>query len=159
MRFRSGGLRGGDTSSVYEFLVDALNGIAGAHASAMGFGQGVDGEALRDIGVHPGGEFGCDLDVFGDDLFEAGLGAGQIGAGEDGADICCDVSAHLQAGYISLGVLWEVELVALPRQGGGEGVAGVMSAAGEFSDSGSADLLLSHAAFGRAGCHCVQAGF
>jgi len=133
--------------------------LAVGHASAVFFGQGVDVEALRDFGVHPGGEFGCDLDVFGDDLFEAGLGAGQIGAGEDGADIRSDVSAHLQAGDISLGVLLEVELVALPRQGGAEGVAGEVSAAGEFSDSGAPDLLLSHAFFERSGCHCVQVGF
>lgn len=84
--------------------------------------QGVDDEALREIVLHPGGESGSTLGVEEDALFEAGLSAGEIRAGEDGADVCSDTRAHVEARNVSLGVLLEMELAALPGYGGEDGL-------------------------------------
>jgi hypothetical protein len=60
--------------------------------------------------------------VGGGDLSETGFGAGAIRRVEDGADVGGDLTACVEAVGVSLGVLLEVELAALPR-GGVEGGA------------------------------------
>jgi hypothetical protein len=40
---------GGDAGSAFEFLIDAFDGVACAHAALVGGREGEDSEALRDI--------------------------------------------------------------------------------------------------------------
>jgi len=48
---------GGDAGSASEFLIDALDGVACAHAALVGSGEGEDREAFGDVCLHPGGKF------------------------------------------------------------------------------------------------------
>jgi hypothetical protein len=68
-----------------------------------------DSEALGDIFLHPGGKFGGGLGVGGNEMIEAGLSRGEIGAMEDGADVGSHAGAPIETGNVSLGVLLEVE--------------------------------------------------
>ena len=79
------GEEGGDAGAAFEFLIDALDGVAGAHAPVMGGGEGVNGEALREVLLHPGSEFGSGFGIIGDALLEPCLGGGEIRGVEDGA--------------------------------------------------------------------------
>ena len=115
---------GGDAGAAFDFLVDPLERIGGAQAALVGGGEGEDGEALRKGGFQPGGEFGGGGGVGGDDFLETALGAGAVRAGEDAADVGGDLGAQVQARDVGLGVLLEVELAALPGQGGKDGAAG-----------------------------------
>ena len=83
-----------------------------------------DSEALGDIFLHPGGKFGSSLGVGGDEMIEAGLSRGEIGAIEDGADVRSHTGAPIETGNISLGVLLEVELATLPGNRGEDGGTG-----------------------------------
>jgi len=89
---------GGDAGSAFEFLIDALDGVACAHATLVGSGEGEDGEALGDIFLHPGGKFRGRLGVGLHQGFEAGLGGGEIWAVEDGTDIVRHAGAHVETG-------------------------------------------------------------
>jgi hypothetical protein len=89
----------------------------------MGGGQGEHGEALRQVFLHPRGEFGRAFDVVGDDFSESLFGRGATGAFKDAADGARDFGALIQARNVSLGVLLEVELAALPRNGAKDGLA------------------------------------
>jgi hypothetical protein len=84
----------------------------------------VDGEALGDIFLHPGGKFRSGLGVGGDEMIEAGLSRGEIGAIEDRADVGSYAGAPIEVGNISLGVLLEVELATLPGNRGEDGGTG-----------------------------------
>ncbi len=79
--------------------------------------QGVDGEALGYVALHPLGELRGALRVVGDPLLEAGLRAGPVRAVEDRADIRSDDEAQVETRDVGLGVLLEVELAALPWDG------------------------------------------
>jgi len=46
---------GSDAGSASEFLIDAFDGVACAHAALVGGREGEDSKALRDIFLHPGG--------------------------------------------------------------------------------------------------------
>jgi len=85
--------------------------------------EGEDGEALWDGGFQPCGEFGSGGGVGVDDFLEAALRAGAVGAVEDAADVCGDLRAQFEAGDVGLSVLLEMELAALPGEGGKDGAA------------------------------------
>jgi len=59
-----------DASASFEFLVHALDGVAGAHPSVMGNRQSINGKALRDVCLHPNGEFGSAFGIKEHALFE-----------------------------------------------------------------------------------------
>ena len=89
----------------------------------MGGRHGEDGEALGKVFLHPDGEFGGGFGVGFGEGFETGLGCGEVGAVEEGADVLGDAGAHVEAWDEGLGVLLEVELAALPGDGGEDGGA------------------------------------
>jgi len=128
---------GGDAGSASEFLIDALDGVACAHAALVGSGEGEDREAFGDVCLHPGGKFRGRLGVGLHEGFEAGLGGDEIRAVVDGTDIGRHAGAHVETGDVSLGVLLEMELAALPRDGGEDGsTGGRESAMGVADDEG-----------------------
>ena len=126
---------GGDTGSAPEFLIDAFDGVACAHPALVGSGEGEDRKALGDVCLHPGGKFRSRLGVGLHQGFEAGLGGGEIRAVEDGTDIGRHAGTHVQTGDVSLGVLLEMELAALPGNGGEDGSTGGREAAMGVADN------------------------
>ena len=112
-----------DAGAAFEFLVDAFQSIGGAQAFLVGGGQGEHGEPLRQIFLQPRDEFGGALGVEGDDFLESLFGGGTTGAFKDAVDGAGDFGALLQAWDVSLGVLLEVELAALPGDGPEDGFA------------------------------------
>jgi hypothetical protein len=54
--------KGGDAGAAFEFLIDALDGVAGAHALVMGGGKGVNGEVLREGLLHRAASLGAELE-------------------------------------------------------------------------------------------------
>ena len=68
------GKEAGDAGAAFEFFIDAFERVAGAQAALVVAGEGESGEALREVFLHPGGQFGGGGGVGGDDFFEAGLG-------------------------------------------------------------------------------------
>ena len=76
---------------------------------------------MRQIFLQPGREFGSGFGVVGDELLEPLFCGEATGAIEDAADGAGDFGALLQARDVSLGVLLEVELAALPRDGPKDG--------------------------------------
>ena len=101
---------GGDAGSAFEFLIDAFDGVACAHAALVGGREGEDSKALRDISLHPGGELWGRFGVEIHESFEAGLGGGEILRIEDGADVGGHAGAHVEPRDVSLGVLLEMEV-------------------------------------------------
>ena len=118
------GKEAGDACAAFEFFVDAFERVAGAQAALVAPGEGEGGKALGEVFLHPGGEFGGGGGVGGNDFFEAGLGGELIRAIEDGADGVGDGGALVQTRHISLGVLLEMELAALPGDTREHGLAG-----------------------------------
>ena len=118
------GKEAGDAGAAFEFFIDAFERVAGAQAALVLAREGESGKALREVFLHPGGEFGGGGGVGGDDFFEAGLGGEPIRAIEDGADGVGDGGTLVQAGHIGLGVLLEVELAALPGDAREDRLAG-----------------------------------
>ena len=108
---------GGDAGSAFEFLIDALNGVARAHAALVGERQGKNSEALRDIFLHPSGEFWGRFGIGIYESFEACLSRGEIVGVEDGTDVGGHAGAHVQTRDVGLSVLLEMELAALPGDG------------------------------------------
>ena len=113
----------GNARAPFEFLVHPFDGVAGAHPPLVGRGQRIDGEALRDVELHPGGEFGGVFGMEDDALFEPRLRRCEVSRGEDGADAFSHLGTHLQTRDIGLGVLLEMELAALPGHRGKDGLA------------------------------------
>ena len=114
----------GDAGAAFEFFIDAFERVAGAQAALVLAREGESGKALREVFLHPGGEFWGGGGVGGDDFFEAGLGGEPIRAIEHGADGVGDGGALVQARHIGLGVLLEMELAALPGDAREHGLAG-----------------------------------
>ena len=114
----------GDASAAFEFLVDAFERIGGAHSFLVRGGEREHREALRQVFLHPGREFGGGFGVVGDDFLEPLFCGEATGAFEDAADGTGDFGALILARDVSLGVLLEVELAALPRDGPKDGLAG-----------------------------------
>ena len=73
--------------------------------------------------LHPSGEFWGGFGVGFGEGFETGLGGGEVGAVEEGADVLGDAGAHVEAWDEGLGVLLKVDLAALPGDGGENGGA------------------------------------
>jgi len=115
---------GGDAGAAFDFLVDPFERIGSAKAALVGGWEGEDGEALWKGGFQPGGEFWGAGGVGGDDFLETALSAWAVRTGEDAAEVGGDLGAQFQAGDVGLGVLLEVELAALPWQGGKDGATG-----------------------------------
>ena len=115
---------GGDAGSAFEFLIDAFDGIACAHAALVGGREGKDREALREVVLHPGGELWGRLGIGIHESFEAGMGGGEIRRVEDGADVGGDAGAHVETRDVSLGIELEMELATLPGDGGENGHTG-----------------------------------
>jgi hypothetical protein len=65
------GEEAGDAGAAFEFLVDAFQGVAGAQSGLVGDGQGEGGEALRQIGFQPDGEFGSAGSIEGYDFLKS----------------------------------------------------------------------------------------
>ena len=105
----------------------------------MGDGQGKDCETLGQVFFLSGGEFGRARGVVGDDFLEPPFGGGAAGAVADAADGTGDFSAQIQARDVGLGVVQEVELAALPGDGGEDGGAGGLESgvvvAGDVGDA------------------------
>ena len=80
------GEEAGDAGTAFEFLVDPFQSVAGPQPGLVGERQGEDGEALRQIGFQPSGEFGSDLGIEADDFLEALFGGRPIGAVKDATD-------------------------------------------------------------------------
>jgi len=114
----------GDAGAALEFLIDAFQGVGGAQSFLVGEGQGKDRQTLRQIFFHPSRKFGGAVGVVGDDFLEAGFGSEATGAIKHAADGTGDFLAQLDPGHIRLGVLLQVKLAALPRDGPKDGFAG-----------------------------------
>jgi len=93
-----------------------------------------DGEALREVVLHPRGEFGGGRGVSGDEVFESGLSGREIWAVEDGSDVGSDLGAQIKTRDVSLRILLKVELAALPGNGRKDGGAGGGEAAMGVAD-------------------------
>ena len=104
----------GDASAAFEFHIDPFEWIAGAQAALMGGGKGENREALGQVLFHPCGQLGSGFGLGGHHFFEPGLGAEAIRTVKDRADRLGHGSALIPARHISLGVLLEVKLAALP---------------------------------------------
>jgi len=118
------GKEGGDAGSAFEFEIDAFESVAGAQASLMGGRESEDGEALWDIFFHPSSEFWGGFGIGCDEVFETLLSRLKVRAVEDGADVGSDLGAHVKTRDVGLGVLLEMELAALPRDGRKDGTTG-----------------------------------
>ena len=81
------------------------------------------GEALWEVVLHPTGELGGGGGIELDDFLQAALGGGAVGAVEDAADGPGDLGALVEPGDVSLSVLLEMELAALPADAREDGVA------------------------------------
>jgi len=79
---------------------------------------------LREVVLHPRGEFGGGRGVSGDEVFKSGLSGREIGAVEDGSDVGSDLGAQINTRDVSLSILLKVELAALPGNGRKDGGAG-----------------------------------
>ncbi len=90
----------------------------------VGGGQQEHGEALRQVFLQPGGELGCALGKMRDDSFEPLLGRRTGGAFKNAADGTGHFGPLIQTRDVSLSVLLEVELAALPGDGTKDGFAG-----------------------------------
>ena len=86
--------------------------------------EGEGGKALREVFLHPRGEFWGGGGMGGDDFLEAGLSGEPIGAIENGADGVGDGGALVQARHMRLGILLEMELAALPGDARKDRLAG-----------------------------------
>jgi len=123
------GKEAGDAGAALEFLIHPFQCVGGAHFLLVRGGQAEDREALREVFLQPGGEFGSTVGVVGDDFLEAGFGGRAAGAVKDAADGTGNFGALVQSGHVGLSVLLEVELAALPRHGGEDGGASRLEAA------------------------------
>ncbi len=79
------GEEGGDAGAAFQLLIDALDGDASAPAPLMGAGEGLNGETLREVLLHPSSQCGGGFGIAGDALFESSLGGKEIRRLEDGA--------------------------------------------------------------------------
>jgi hypothetical protein len=113
----------GNAGAAFEFHVDAFQRIGSAHSFLMRGRQCKHGEALREVFFHPAGEFGGAFGVVRDDLLEPLCRRVRGGAFKDRADGAGDFGALIRARDVSLGVLLEVELAALPGDGAKDGLA------------------------------------
>ena len=114
----------GDAGAAFEFLVDAFQRIGRAQTFLVGGRQRQNREALWEVFFQPRGEFGRVFGVVGDDFLEPLVGGRTTGAFKDTADVTRHFRALIQSGDISLGVLLEMELTALPWGGAKNGFAG-----------------------------------
>jgi hypothetical protein len=89
----------------------------------VGGGQREHREPLRQVFLHPGGEFGRAFGVVSHDFLEPLFCGQATGTFEDAADSAGDFGALIEARDASLGVLLEVEWAALPRDGAKDGLA------------------------------------
>lgn len=112
-----------DAGAAFEFLVDAFERIGGSQASLMCWWQRENGEALGQVFFQPRSKLGSGVSILGEDFREALFCGGAAGALEDAADGACDIGALLEPGDVSLSVLLEMELAALPRDGTEDGFA------------------------------------
>ena len=80
------GKEAGDAGAAFEFFVHPFERIGGAQTALMLAGKGEGRKPLREIFLHPGGEFGGGGGLFGDDHFEPCLGGEAVGTIEHGAD-------------------------------------------------------------------------
>ena len=112
-------------------MVDAFQRIGGTQPIVVGGGQREDCESLGQVFFQPGGEFGGALGIVSDDFLEPLFGGGATGAFEDAANGPGDFSPLIQARDISLGVLLEMKLAALPRDGPEDGLARGRHAGGD----------------------------
>jgi len=101
-----------------KFLIDAFDSVAGPETATMGFGKVERGEALGEVMLHPCSQFWGSLLVVGDSFLKPRLRAGEVRAMEDGAYIGGDYAAKFKPGNVGPGVLLEMELTPLPRNGG-----------------------------------------
>ena len=115
---------GGDAGSAFEFLIDAFDSVAGAHAALVSGREGEDREAFGDVCLHPGGKLRSRLGVGLHQGFEAGLGGGEILRVEDGADVGGHAGAHVETWDVSLAFCGRWNWQRLPRNGGEDGSTG-----------------------------------
>ena len=138
------GKKAGDAGAAFGFLIHPLQRVGGAQPFLVGHRQGEDGQAQRQIFLHPGGQFGRALGVVRDDLLEPQLGSGTAGTVKDAADGTGDLGALIQPRDMGLGVLLEVKLATLPGHGGKDRRAGGlepgMIVAGDVGDATQAAL-------------------
>jgi len=112
----------GHTGATFEFLVDAFQRVGGAQPFLVGGGQREHREALRQVFFQPRDQPGGAPGIERDDLLEPLFGGEAGGAFEDAADRAGNLGTLIQARDVSLRVLLEVELAALPRDGPKDGL-------------------------------------
>ena len=150
---QKGGLVGeksGDAGAAFEFLIDAPDGVAGAHAPLRGGGEDVNGETFREVLLYPSGEFWGGFGLRGNALLEPCLGGKKIRRVEDGADLFGHIMAHLEARDVGSSVLLQMELAALPGHRGKDGLAGGGHARMGIADDEAGDGMV-------AACHLTTA--
>ena len=80
--------------AAFAFLIDAFEGVGGPELSLMGSREGKSRKPLRQVILHPGGEFWSLGSVARDDRLEPGLGAGEVRGVEEGSDVLGHLGAH-----------------------------------------------------------------
>ena len=75
-----------DAGAAFEFHIHPFQRVAGAQPALMRGRKSEDGQSLRQIFLHPGGQFGCGDGISRDDFLESGLGAEPVRAIEHRAD-------------------------------------------------------------------------
>lgn len=108
------GKEAGDARAAFEFFVDAFDRIGGAQAALVRHGEGQDRQALREVFLHPSRELGRGGGMGGDHFLESCLRTEAIRTVKHRANGLGDWDTLVQTGNISLGVLLEMELAALP---------------------------------------------
>lgn len=109
------GEKSGHAGTATDFPVKAFQAIGGAKQPTLAGGKGEDRQALGQVMLHPDGQFRGQPGVFLHRLFKKGFGIEQVGSVENGADVSGHLGFHVLLGHISLGILLEMELAALPE--------------------------------------------
>ncbi len=103
------------TGTAFEFLVDLFERIEGSQACLMGGWQSENGEAFGQVFFQFRSAIGSGECIRGEGFLDALLRGGEAVAKEDASVGASDISALINPRNVSLGVLLEVELAALPR--------------------------------------------
>jgi hypothetical protein len=104
------------TSAFLDLAVEVFAAIGGSQTLSVGFWEGEDGKASRELFLCPSGKFGLSFRVGFDEVLETLLGVGKVIGIENNSDVVGDFALRMLLGGDGfLGVLLGVELATLSR--------------------------------------------
>jgi len=98
----------------FDLSIEPLEQVSRPDAALMTSRKAENRPSFREIGFHPVSQarsLGC---VLLDGFSQPGFCGGSIGSGKDGADIVSHFAQHALSRYVSLRILLQMELAALP---------------------------------------------